>query len=765
MQRNTSPSPKSVPITLLLGTLCLGLGACRFAGAPTGAAPRPLDPISDEWEEEDGAERKDWIGSLHGSAPGVDWRAIERASDESERARRAAHRRLGLAPSAPGQWREVGSRNQSGQTRCAALAPDGSLLLGSANGGLWRGDTEGHGWQPLSDDLGGGVDEVLAFDLQGREILLLRRGADVFRSFDGGDSWQRAAGLEKLVSARRMLRLPAPGDSPDSAGTLVLLGTTKSGQGAETLLQATLLVSRDGGESFAPRWRSARVWKGDLAWRDAGAELWLLHAGGLLLSLDQGLSFAPQALLDGQAEEGRLALSDTRAYALMQAQGDFVLHSYGEFAGKRRLKQMDNCFGTLGVLSGDQDTLFVGGMELVRSTDGGANFTSVNSWTAYYDDPLHSLHADVRGFDSLLDGDGASLLLAHTDGGSYLSRDRGRSWTNLCARNMGVGQVYDTLTDRSQPRRLAMGTQDQGFQVGLVEASTGRGPSTDTEQLLSGDYAYLVSGDGTHARIFASYPDFMLIVEGVETTQLSRSAWPRDVQHAWMPPLVADPSDPQACFMLGDKLYRFSPARSGRYRALPFGSGRFDLQGAKFLTAMAFSPADAQHVVAADDSGARHVSLDGGQSWTRATDDGAGAEGFRPTVVAAHPSRSETFVVAGSGYGGASVRLSVDGGQSWSRLDHGLPATLVLDLCYFDEDTLYAATEAGPWRWRRESGVWEPLAGESAPCTTYWSVEVLPLSGCVRFGTYGRGVWDFSPKLEPRRLAAGMGPQLGRLRR
>ncbi|MFT7678738.1 MAG: hypothetical protein ACI8QC_002735 [Planctomycetota bacterium] len=748
MQRNTSSSPKTVRTVLLLGALGLSLGACR-----TAHMPRPLDPVSDEWEEEDGAERKDWIGSLHGTAPGVDWRAIERASDESERARRAEHRKHGRAQSAPGTWREVGSRNQSGQTRCATLTPSGELLLGSANGGLWAGNLEGQGWRPLSDDLGGGVDEVLAFDQDGAEVLLLRRGADVFRSADGGESWDRALGLGRLMSARRWVRLPAQGEH---AAMVLLLGTSVSGNGMGSYLQTTLFGSVDGGESFTSRWRSDRAWNGDLAWKAEAQELWLLHAGGLLRSSDLGLNFKPVALLDGLAKEGRLVLSDTRAYGLLLGEDGFALHSYEDFIGQRRLAEMENCFGTLGVLSGRQDTVFVGGMELLRSTDSGANFESVNSWTAYYDDPLNALHADVRGFDSFVDAQGENLLLAHTDGGSYLSRDRGHSWINLCARDLGVGQVYDTLTDRGQPQRLAMGTQDQGYQVGLVEASAGRGPSTDTEQLLSGDYAYLVSGDGTHERIFASYPDFMLIATGAQNTQLKRSPWPRNSKHAWMPPLVADPSDSGACFMLGDKLYRFSPAGSGRYRAKPFGAGRFDLRGANFLTAMAFSPADMLHVVAADDSGARHVSRDGGLTWTRAKDDGAQAEGFRPTVVAGHPNQSEVFVVAGSGYGGASVRISADGGTTWERFDAGLPATLVLDLCFADEDTLYAATEAGPYRWRRELGRWEALAGESAPCTTYWSVEFLPSSGAVRFGTYGRGVWDFSPQMAPEALAAGI---------
>ena len=36
------------------------------------------------------------------------------------------------------------------------------------------------------------------------------------------------------------------------------------------------------------------------------------------------------------------------------------------------------------------------------------------------------------------------------------------------------------------------------------------------------------------------------------------------------------------------------------------------------------------------------------------------------------------------------------------------------------------------------------MLGETAPVQTYWSVEFLPLQQIVRFGTYGRGVWDFA---------------------
>ena len=124
-----SPIFFSTVLGHLLFCLAASVSAeCQSPEDPGLPAPQPVDPSSDEWEEQDGSERKDWIDALHGSAPGVDWRAVERARERSDR------ERLGAADGhlALGQWVEIGSRNQSGQTRCAALAPDGSLLLGSA---------------------------------------------------------------------------------------------------------------------------------------------------------------------------------------------------------------------------------------------------------------------------------------------------------------------------------------------------------------------------------------------------------------------------------------------------------------------------------------------------------------------------------------------------------------------------------------------------------------------------------------------------------
>jgi len=60
-----------------------------------------------------------------------------------------------------------------------------------------------------------------------------------------------------------------------------------------------------------------------------------------------------------------------------------------------------------------------------------------------------------------------------------------------------------------------------------------------------------------------------------------------------------------------------------------------------------------------------------------------------------------------------------------------------------DDEYFFAATEVGPYVYIAEDEEWVDLAGISAPDQTYWSVEYIPELNTARFGTYGRGIWDF----------------------
>jgi hypothetical protein len=101
-------------------------------------------------------------------------------------------------------------------------------------------------------------------------------------------------------------------------------------------------------------------------------------------------------------------------------------------------------------------------------------------------------------------------------------------------------------------------------------------------------------------------------------------------------------------------------------------------------------------------------------------------------------------IIGGSGYSNPPVYISYDHGASFVPLNDGLPNTLVFELAGTPDDKyFFAATEVGPYVYIAEDEEWIDLAGISAPDQTYWSVEYIPELHTARFGTYGRGIWDF----------------------
>jgi len=49
----------------------------------------------------------------------------------------------------------------------------------------------------------------------------------------------------------------------------------------------------------------------------------------------------------------------------------------------------------------------------------------------------------------------------------------------------------------------------------------------------------------------------------------------------------------------------------------------------------------------------------------------------------------------------------------------------------------------GPWVYIASKNQWYNLSGIAAPQQTWWSVDYVPALRTARFGTYGRGIWDF----------------------
>jgi len=725
--------------------LYLGLNGER---EDSSSLPRPTEHVlDDDAEARHKAGRKRWMRQMHRAAPGVDWEEIERQNGLREMERRRALS-TEMAMTAGTSWREVGSKNLAGRTRSSFIGPGGEdLYVGSALGGLWRGTINGEDWEPLGDNLYGGVYEVVVLEAGAGapDIFVTRDGDDIYRSADDGATWDPVNGLPSNMDVRDLVLLG------DAAQTVLVYGSSGG--------QSRVYDSTDAGANFQLRWALAPEWEGGLwvprAGPGAGTDVYMLHQRKIYRSTSGGSGFVELGTVASSGSEGRITGSEAGAptlYVSLRQSGDWNVHRSTDGGSSFTLRSSDigDYWDTsLCASITDPDLVLYGGMECWRSTNGGSSFSRVNSWGSYYNNPQSRLHADIFGIDCFPDPDAPSTgerWIISCDGGTYESRTMMGSVNNLSMSGLGISQYYSTLTSTAEPTRLLAGSQDQGYQRGHVVTQSSSGPSTDMDQLISGDYGHLCSGDGSHSWVYSTYPGFVLVQQGEAGNSIYQVSFPSGSQHLWLPPVVADPTDNQAFYFLGHRLWRYTRGVGQSWNHVQHTSQAFDTGSSDYLTAMAIAPTELSRMYACDEAGRAWVSTDFGSAWTQTGSSLPGEHYFYGNAICVHPSISQEVFLGGSGYSTAGVRRSTDGGSSWQAESDGLPSTLVYDLAYAGDGSgdVYAATEAGAYRWDRATETWENIMGLEAPITLYWSVEAVPDLPLMRFGTYGRGIWDYT---------------------
>ncbi len=703
---------------------------------------QPTEVVSSSLEEMEAGvhARKAWVDSMHRRAPEVDWKGIERENGRERVARRSALSAApppGGAPDDADRWTERGSENQAGRTHVARESADGTVLyVGAAAGGLWRRDAAG-AWSPLGDGLFGGVHwlEVVPNPEGGPDVLLTGTdGGYFFRSVDDGASWQEGAGLPAAWSQRRLAV------SSDGASTLYSVRRDGNGYGAwrsddlGASWQQVADLGNDEGDLWVPR--------------TGGSGVWLAAGRGLRYSEDRGETWTE---LGGWPEARTVELAASEAWAgagglprfYLVSEGRTLLRSDDGGASFVEVGRVGDFWGSLVASTVNPDVVVYGGVEVHKSADAGANFSLQNGWAEYYDDPANRLHADVMGIDVIPDGAGGERWYLNTDGGTFLSADGLGSVQNQSLRGLRISQYYGTLTSSVDAAHIAAGAQDQGYQVSTGQPATGH--LYDFDQVLSGDYAHLTSGSGTHELVYSVYPGFMLVQVGEAEPELTYVDFPSDAKaYAWLPVLLADPDDPESVWFGGDHLWRYSRTRKWQWEPTLASETDFGAAQGEYISALALSPASPTRMYAVTSAGRFFRSDDRGATWTAGANGLPAGQYFYGNALVASAGDADTVYVGGSGYSNDPLWVSHDGGDSFSSMSQGLPPTLVYSLVEEPRSgALFAGTETSAWRHMPGGEGWEDITGVEAPLVVYWSAELVPATGAVRFGTYGRGVWDY----------------------
>tara|TARA_Y100001970_G_scaffold253054_1_gene327408 strand:- start:4731 stop:7175 length:2445 start_codon:yes stop_codon:yes gene_type:complete len=698
--------------------------------------------------------RKKWIDNMHKSNPDVDWKKIDKKNRKLNTDKVIQLRKELLANGRfedisdnfeiiverdiEGEWIEKGSNNLAGRIRTADIDfTNNNIYCASSGGNIWKGSLEGNNWESLNDYM-----QILGItflrivnDDSNQRLLIGSENNGFYYSDNECLTLNKASGLGSYSVKRFIMQ-----NGTNHIYALVNSSPKAIYRSVDFGENFELFISLNSSEGIP----SEPIGHFDIfTTRYEENDIFLINDTSFYKLFNNTLSFIselPGTYSDDVLLTGGQSLNSIFLYAYI---GGRIFKSIN--GGSTWMDKGDapsdwwwiNGFNSSNL---ERDKVFVGGMEAFGSIDGGDDWELINSWWEYYDNIETKLHADIPEIRFYLDDEYNEVALISTDGGLYISNNHLASVKNISMSGLGVSQYYSIYSQKFQPYSIFAGSQDQGLQRSI----TMNEGVDDFDQIISGDYGHLVSGDNG-VSLWANYPGFTIYYSDIANSNSSISLDFPGNGYLWIAPLMEMPNNPQKVLLGGGGVnggnHLLELSKQGNQ--LVYSEHPFNFSGT--ISAMGYSPLDSSYRYVLTENGKFYYSLDNGENWTITSSfTGPGSHYFYGSTIWASKNKLETVYIGGSGYSNPAVYVSHDNGQTFSPMNNGLPNTLVFQLVGTPGDViLFAATEIGPYGYSFNEDEWFLLSGLSAPDQTYWTVDYIPEINTARFGTYGRGIWDF----------------------
>ncbi len=740
-----------------------------FVIKPNNRIPLPTNIIQQKKDKKEfKKDRKEWMENMHRSSPDIDWKIIDketrRKKFELNTANRIAnpenHSSIRDFTNVNGEWFERGSNNQAGRILTSYIDHENETIYCASSGGnIWRGNMDGSEWTSLNDYFQiKGIHFLNRFEYGDSQRMIMVNSKNLFFTDDEGYIIEPATGLENVQNWGWIFRAVKRNDD---SGTLYL--AVIEWDYTEWTHLPAIYRSIDGGATFSKILELSEpngyvsgdnhfdIWIS----KEPNAQLLILNDGNIYsLNDNDNTSFIGDMDPSGSGNNILIGGVNNNLTFLHSRIGNQLYSSIDGGVSWENNGELPT--GTFTINSfecpyNNQNFIVVGSVDGYTTEDRGENWTLINNWWEYYSDPENKLHADLPEFSFETDPvTGEEFQLICTDGGIYISYDNLENVENISMSGLGVSQYYSTYTANNSPHHIYAGSQDQGFQRHLNDGNEYDGV-LDFEQTISGDYGHIVSSDGGIS-LWTDYPGFvMYYADAANSTNMV--SWDfAGSGYLWLPPIMNDPNQSNIVYIGGGGIESQNHMVKVIYGA--GGMTAFDLEFSfpSKISAMAYSPLTNNYWYVSTEDGKFYYSTDSGQDFSQTSSfTGPESHYFYGSAILPSPINDSRIYIAGSGYSNPAIYVSEDGGNSFTSFNNGLPNTLVYGLAILpDESMIFAATEVGPYVFSFEQGSWEDMTdGGFAPDQTYWSVEYIENIHTVRFGTYGRGIWDYKFDYDP----------------
>ena len=670
-----------------------------------------------------------------------------------------------------------------------------TFYFGAVAGGVWKTNDAGVYWRNVSDRYfsTSSVGAIAVSESDPNVIYVgmgessirnnVTHGDGVYRSTDGGETWRNMG----LRDTRHIGRVRVHPRNPDVVYVAALghafgpneeRGVFRSTDGGESW-ERVLYVNDGAGaidlsmDPNNPRTMYASIWQ-------VHRSFWDIVSGGpdcgLYKTTDGGDTWSDLSGSPGLPKEtlGRIgvALSPAksgRVWALIEAENGGLFRSddggdtWEHLSDNDDLRTRSWYYTHIFADPSDADTVWVLAAKTLRSTDGGRNFTEV---------PMphgdqHDLWIDPRDSRRMIEGN---------DGGATVSLNGAETWSSIY--NQPTAQLYHITTDNQLPYEV-YGTQQDNSGMGVRSYSDSGAITTADWHTVgmseSGDIA--VKPDDPNI-VYSAYPHGILNRYDHRNREVRVvTVWPDDhmnwpprtykYRFAWKFPIVFSPHDPDTLYVGGNMVFRtrddgttweaISPdlTRNDETK-MELKGGPITIEGADaevYCTVYAFaeSPIQRDLLWAGTDDGLVHVSRDGGGSWTDVTPPTM-PEWTMVHSIDPSPHDAATAYVAATRFKNDDfspyLYKTSDYGETWQEINSGIPDddfTRVVREDPARRGLLYCGTESGVYVSSDDGKSWESLQSNLPVVPIH---DLVVKDGDLVAGTHGRSIWimdDLSP--------------------
>ncbi|SIT93695.1 VPS10 domain-containing protein [Pontibacter indicus] len=399
-------------------------------------------------------------------------------------------------------------------------------------------------------------------------------------------------------------------------------------------------------------------------------------------------------------------------------------------------------FGVVRVAPHNPDKVYLLGVPLLTSDDGGKTFRNIEGENVHSDHQALWVSPDKPGY-----------VINGNDGGLNITYDDGKTWA--IANSPSVGQFYAIAVDMEKPYNIYGGLQDNGtwygpsnYKASAAWTQNGRYPY----QRIGGGDGMMVqidTRDNNTVYLGSQYGNYTRLNKRTgERTSIkpTHELGERPLRFNWESPIHLSRHNQDILYFGSNKFHR-SMKRGEEMQTLSGdltnGGLRGDV-GFGTLTSIDESPLKFGLLYTGSDDGTIHVSKDGGYNWENISKK-LPQNMWVSTVVASNHSENRIYTSL-NGYRWDDftpyLYVSEDNGKKWERLGTNLPAEAINvvkedpknpNLLYVGTDHgLYISLDKGKSFMQMRNGM---------PAVAVHDLVVHPRENDLVVGTHGRSIY------------------------